>query len=71
MSKMYKCTEAVYHYQDGRAPVFVAQKGDEIAWDLAERLGLVKAEAKARKVADVENKAVRPAQAQSKRVVKE
>lgn len=68
MSKTYKCQEAVFHRQEGKPDVFIAQKGDEIAWDLAVRLGLVKDEpaAKARKAEDVENKAVKPAAAGNK-----
>jgi hypothetical protein len=61
MARTFKTTDEVYHYQEGKPPVFIAGKGVEIDYDLAVRLGLVKGEAKARKVDDVENKAVKPA----------
>lgn len=63
MSKTFKTTEEVYHYQDGRPPVFIAGKGVEIDYDLAVKLGLVKAskpEPKKVDVSKVENKAVKP-----------
>lgn len=70
MSKTYKTTEIVYHIQEGRPPVFVAGKNEEIPWEVAVKLGLVKDEkpaaAKARKADDVENKAVKPARATTK-----
>jgi hypothetical protein len=67
-SKTYRTTAEVYHHQDGKPPVFIAPKGVDIDYDLAVRLGLVDpAEAKARKVTDVENKAVKPAAAGTKR----
>lgn len=61
MGKTFKTTSEVYHYQDGKPPVFIAGKGVEIDYALAVKLGLVKEEAKARKADDVENKAVKPA----------
>lgn len=63
MSKTFKTTEEVYHYQDGCPPVFIAGKGVEIDYDLAVRLGLVKAskpEPKKIEADKVENKAVKP-----------
>lgn len=66
MSKTYTTTDRVYHYPSNGAPrVFIAGKGEEIDYDLAVRLGLVKdepkkAEPKKVAVADVENKAIKP-----------
>jgi hypothetical protein len=58
--KTYRTTAEVFHHQEGKPPVFIAGKGVDIDYDLAVRLGLVKDEVKARKVSDVENKAVKP-----------
>lgn len=61
MSKTFKTTEEVYHYQEGKPPVYIAGKGVEIDYDLAVRLGLVKkTEAKKVEADKVENKAVKP-----------
>lgn len=61
MSKTFRTSEEVFHYQDGKPPVFIAGKGVDIDYSLAVRLGLVKDETKARKADSVENKAVKPA----------
>lgn len=72
MAKMFKTTNEVYYRPVDSAPVYVCGKGVELEWDLAVRLGLVKNEkpaaVKARKVDDIENKAVKPAGAGTKSV---
>ena len=73
MSKTYTTTDRVYYYPPNDAPrVFVADKGVEIDFDLAVRLGLVKDEPKSKKVAEteVEDKK-RPAPSTKKSTAKE
>lgn len=70
MNELYTCTDRIYVDDPKGGPrIFIAGKGDQIPMAQAVALGLAKAEkpaVKARKIEDVENKAVKPSAAGTK-----
>lgn len=68
--KTYKLTAPLWDERDPNRPkVFIAAEGEEIPYRTAVKYGLVKGEPALKKVetAEVENKAVKPAEAKAPR----
>lgn len=71
MAEMTTLTEDLYDRRDpNRPPVFIAAKGAQVPTKVAELLG-VKPATKARKEAEVEDKAVKPAAAKARSTKKD